>query len=236
MLTNRQATILCAAVREYIRTGIPVGSETLLERGRLPWSSATIRSEFSRLEAEDFVQHPHRSAGRVPTRLGYRYYVDRVAARAPSPVAVAALRRFGPVVEENEEVLLARRLAHMLARLSGTVAVVALPETPVHEAGLSNLFRMREFAESETVHDIERVLGAMEEHAIALLAHMAEGQPTVYINGENPVAHAERVSMVVTAPRLPTGSPLLAALIGPLRMPYTKNLRIIHAVHALQPQ
>ena len=234
MLTDRQSTLLCTAVREYIRTGIPVGSEALLERVRLPWSSATVRAEFAQLEDEGFLEHPHRSSGRVPTRVGYRYYVDHAGARAPSPAAVAALRRFAPVVDPSQEAALARELAQLLARLSGALAVVALSETLVHAAGLSNLFRMRESSESEIIHDVERVMDAMEEQADALVIRLAGGQPTVFINGENPVARAERVSMVVTAPRLPTGLPLLAALIGPLRMPYTRNMRILRAVHTLR--
>ncbi|TSC73135.1 MAG: heat-inducible transcriptional repressor [Parcubacteria group bacterium Gr01-1014_38] len=236
MLTDRQSTLLCTAVREYIRTGIPVGSEALLERVRLPWSSATVRAEFAQLEDEGFLEHPHRSSGRVPTRLGYRYYVDHAGARAPSPAAVAALRRFAPAVDPSQEAALARELAQLLARLSGTLAVVAiLPEAVVREpAGLANLFRMRELTDGETAHDLERVLQAFEEHSETLMAHVADGQPTVFIDGENPVARAEHVSMLVTAPMLPTGLQLLAALIGPLRMPYTRNMRILRAVHTLR--
>lgn len=234
MLTNRQVSILCTAVREYIRTGVPIGSEALLARTRLPWSAATVRAEFSELEDEGFLEHPHRSAGRVPTRRGYRYYVDRATERTPSPTAVAALRRFGPIVEEHREARFARELAQLLARLSGTLAVVAISEHGVHEAGLPNLFRMREVTDEGTVTDIERVLHAMEDDIAELLDHMTEGQPTVFINGENPLAPAERVSIVATAPTLPTGSFLFAALIGPLRMSYPRNLRLLQAVHTLQ--
>lgn len=234
MLTDRQTSILCTTVREYIRTGIPVGSESLRERARLPWSPATVRAEFSDLEDEGFLEHPHRSAGRVPTRQGYRYYVDHTEAHAPSQAAVAALRRFGPVVEEQREVAFARELAHLLARLSGTLAVVALAEHAVHEAGLPNLFRMREVTDHAMASDIERVLYAMEDDMEALLTHMTEGRPTVFINGENPVARSQYVSIVATAPTLPTGSFLFAALIGPLRMSYPRNLRLLQAVHTLQ--
>ncbi|MDP3685385.1 MAG: hypothetical protein Q8R32_00970 [bacterium] len=234
MPTDRQATILCTTVREYIRTGIPVGSETLLVRARLPWSPATVRAEFSELEEEGFLQHPHQSAGRVPTRRGYRYYVDHTTAHAPSHAAVAVLRRFGPAMEENREAAFTRELAYLLARLSGMLAVVALSEHAVHEAGLPNLFRMREIADHEMASDIERVLHAMEDDIAVLLNHMAEGQPTVFINGENPLARVERVSIVATAPTLPTGSLLFVALIGPLRMSYPRHLQLLRAVHSLQ--
>lgn len=234
MLTDRQSVILCSTVQEHIRRGTPVGSELLLERRRLPWSSATVRAEFASLEHQGFLVHPHRSSGRIPTRLGYRYYVDHAVEAEPFPAAMAALRRVEPVVEEQREAVLVRELAHIIAELSGTLAVVAMPKVFVHEAGLSNLFRMPEFAESETADDIERVLDGVEEHGETLLARLTNGEPAVFINGENPVAPAERVSVVVTAPTLPNGAPLLAVLIGPLRMSYAKHMSILRAVHALQ--
>ena len=234
MLTDRQVNILCTAVREYIRTGVPIGSEVLLTRARLPWSAATVRAEFSELEDEGFLEHPHRSAGRVPTRRGYRYYVDRATERTPFPAALAALRRFDRPIEERREAHFAHELAQLLARLSGTLAVVATVEHGVHEAGLPNLFRMREVTDEETVTDIERVLHVMEDDLAELLNHMVEGKPTVFINGENPLAPAEHVSIVATAPTLPTGSFLFAALVGPLRMSYPRNLRLLEAVHTLR--
>ena len=72
----RKIEVLRAVVEEYVRTGEPVGSETVAERSDLGVSSATIRNELSALEELGFLSHPHTSAGRIPTDAGYRTYVD----------------------------------------------------------------------------------------------------------------------------------------------------------------
>jgi len=73
---DRKAVVLRVLVEEYVRTGEPVGSETIAERTALGVSSATIRNEMAALEELGYLSHPHTSAGRIPTDLGYRYYVD----------------------------------------------------------------------------------------------------------------------------------------------------------------
>src|SRR5881628_3996956 len=80
-LTDRKADILRALVRHYIRTGEPVGSEALAAASGLRVSSATIRNELASLEELGYLTQPHTSAGRAPTDLDYRYYVDVLPAR-----------------------------------------------------------------------------------------------------------------------------------------------------------
>jgi heat-inducible transcriptional repressor len=77
-LSERQEEILARVVEEYVATGVPVGSKTLVERTRMAVSSSTIRNELAVLEEQGLLTHPHTSAGRVPTGLGYRFFVDRV--------------------------------------------------------------------------------------------------------------------------------------------------------------
>src|SRR5215204_1053566 len=77
-LTPRQEAILVRVVEEYFETGEPVGSKTVVERTGLEVSSSTVRNELSQLEEFGFLSHPHTSAGRVPTDLGYRFFVDRL--------------------------------------------------------------------------------------------------------------------------------------------------------------
>ena len=85
-LTERQRTILRGVVEEYVATGVPVGSRTLVERTGLRVSPSTVRSELAELEAHGLLTHPHTSAGRVPTERGYRYYADRLLERLePQP-------------------------------------------------------------------------------------------------------------------------------------------------------
>ncbi|HUE85357.1 MAG TPA: heat-inducible transcriptional repressor HrcA [Vicinamibacterales bacterium] len=75
-LSDRTRRILAALIREYIETGEPVASAAVTRRAGLPVSSATVRTVLAQLEEMGFVAQPHTSAGRVPTDLGYRFYVD----------------------------------------------------------------------------------------------------------------------------------------------------------------
>ena len=75
-LKNREKQILQLVISEYIRTGKPVGSKFICESYDLGCSAATIRNELAVLEEEEYLTHPHTSAGRIPTNAGYRYYID----------------------------------------------------------------------------------------------------------------------------------------------------------------
>ena len=79
-LSARQRHILRGVVEEYVATGQPVGSRTLVERAQLGVSPSTVRSELSELESRGLLTHPHTSAGRVPTEGGYRCYADGLLA------------------------------------------------------------------------------------------------------------------------------------------------------------
>ena len=75
-LTPRKKQVLRSVVDLYIRTAEPVGSKAITELPDMKYSSATIRNEMSELEEMGYLEKPHTSAGRVPSELGYRFYVD----------------------------------------------------------------------------------------------------------------------------------------------------------------
>ncbi|MEP6808003.1 MAG: heat-inducible transcriptional repressor HrcA [Chloroflexota bacterium] len=75
-LTERQRIVLRAVVEDYVLNATPVGSKALVDRYALLVSSATVRSAMAELEALGLLSHPHTSAGRVPSDLGYRIYVE----------------------------------------------------------------------------------------------------------------------------------------------------------------
>ncbi len=75
-LSERKKLILKAIVEAHIQGGEPVGSKYLTESKQLTCSSATIRNEMAELESMGFLEQPHTSAGRVPSKQGYRFYVD----------------------------------------------------------------------------------------------------------------------------------------------------------------
>ncbi|MBR3934033.1 MAG: heat-inducible transcription repressor HrcA [Clostridia bacterium] len=77
-LSDRKKKILQAIIDDYIVTAEPVGSSHILKSHNLGISSATVRNEMASLEESGYLEKPHTSAGRVPSYLGYRVYVDEL--------------------------------------------------------------------------------------------------------------------------------------------------------------
>lgn len=75
-LSDRKKLILKAIIEAHIELGEPVGSKYLMQNKGINYSSATIRNEMAELEAMGYLEQPHTSAGRIPSELGYRFYVD----------------------------------------------------------------------------------------------------------------------------------------------------------------
>jgi heat-inducible transcriptional repressor len=84
MLSERQDTILSLVVEHYLETGRPVGSKAIVESSGLECGASTVRAELAALEAGGYLSHPHTSAGRVPTDLGYRRYVEALVPTLPA--------------------------------------------------------------------------------------------------------------------------------------------------------
>jgi heat-inducible transcriptional repressor len=115
-------------VERHISSGQPVGSKHIAGQGGLDWASSTIRNELHRLEDMGYLNHPHTSAGRVPTEVGYRYYVDQLLPRGPLPAPGADLRRtLGTDLARVEVDQTLRRLADTISEVTDLLGVVTGP-------------------------------------------------------------------------------------------------------------
>jgi heat-inducible transcriptional repressor len=127
-LDDRKAAILKAIVEQYVENAQPVGSQAVTQTADLRVSAATIRNDMGVLEREGYITQPHTSAGRVPTDLGYRYYVDHLA--GPSALAASERRRiaefFTSATRVMDELLL--QTSQLLARVSAHAAVIVGPQ------------------------------------------------------------------------------------------------------------
>ena len=124
LLSDRQRGILGHVVEEYVATGQPVGSRTLVDRSALGVSPSTVRSELAELERLGLLTHPHTSAGRVPTEAGYRLYVDELLSR-PEARADAFALGLPSARAEVEEALQAT--TEMLSQVTRLLALVSAP-------------------------------------------------------------------------------------------------------------
>ena len=127
-LSERKKQILRAIVDGYIRTAEPVGSSYVLQNNDLGISSATIRNEMAYLEETGYLDKPHTSAGRVPSSMGYRFYVDELMQKYQFTVNE---------IDRMEDALSKRysELSNIIKDISNTVSYLtnytALVSTPI---------------------------------------------------------------------------------------------------------
>lgn len=126
-LSPREREILRRVVQRFIETAAPVGSKALADEGDLALSSASIRSAMSGLEAQGYLDHPHTSAGRVPTARGYRAYVDELMDVTGLTPGEARLLREGVERRLGDLDALARETSRLLGRLTRLLGVVLSP-------------------------------------------------------------------------------------------------------------
>ncbi|HEY0022589.1 MAG TPA: heat-inducible transcriptional repressor HrcA [Longimicrobium sp.] len=138
-LSEREHQILEAVIRTYVETAEPTGSRTVARRFKLGISPATVRNTMSDLEEKGYLYHPHTSAGRVPTDMAYRLYVDSLMdRRALSEAERTSLRHelaAGGDVAAVERLL--RRAAQVLGLLTQELGIAVAPR--LDEAVLERL-------------------------------------------------------------------------------------------------
>ena len=107
-LDSRKQKILKAIIEEYTRTGEPVGSKRISALLDIVASPATIRNDMAILFEMGLLEQPHTSAGRVPSHMGYRYYIDHLMQPSPiSPNEIAAMQAMFNVWDPDPDKLLA---------------------------------------------------------------------------------------------------------------------------------
>ncbi len=131
-LSERQAQLLLRVVAGHVETGQPVASKRIADAEDVPWGPSTVRVELARLEELGLLQHPHTSAGRVPTDGGYRWYADHLmeaglpAVRGPG-IELDVMRR-----EVDDAV---RATSEQLSQITNLLAIVTAPpiaSTTIH--------------------------------------------------------------------------------------------------------
>ena len=127
-LTDRETAVLAAVIDAFVRTASPAGSRRIGKDYDLGVSPATIRNTMADLEAKGFLTHPHTSAGRMPTDLAYRYYVDALMRRSDpnaSDRRKIELELVGPQVAAVED--LVARTARVLSLITGELGLAVGP-------------------------------------------------------------------------------------------------------------
>jgi heat-inducible transcriptional repressor len=214
---ERRMEILRAIVEDYVATHEPVGSKVLAARHGLSISPATIRNEMAALEDEGLIIQPHTSAGRIPTDLGYRVFVDRLSTVKPlSAPEKRAIDKFLEGAVDLDDVV--ARTVRLLAQVTHQVAIVQYPSlkrSSVRHIEVISLMptRLMLILIADT--------GRVEQRILDLATEMSEGTLSELRNKLNAQAQGKKLAS------LPT---LLEAFEGNFAQPAQVNVRNVISV------
>ena len=230
-MSSRRLEILRAIVDEYVATQEPVGSKSIADHHGLGISPATIRNEMAVLEDEGLITQPHTSAGRIPTDLGYRVFVDKLATvKQLSTAERRAIETFLQGSNDLEELL--KRSAKLLADITKQVAVVTYPiigegREKMAISGTANLARSGE----DLGFTLSPILEALEEQVV-LLRLLNEVHPTVHvrIGSEQTETNLQTTSLVTVGYGGDSAQLGAVGVLGPTRMDYAGSMAAVDAV------
>ncbi len=157
-LTDRQIKLLKAIIEEYIETAEPVGSETLDKKFTLGVSPATIRNEMVRLTKNGFLKQPHTSAGRVPTSMALKFYIQNLMQQKEMSVSdeVQMKEKVWDYRQRMDRLL--REATRALADKTHTLALATTEDQDIYYAGASNLLDIEEFYDMIATKNLLAVL------------------------------------------------------------------------------
>jgi heat-inducible transcriptional repressor len=147
-LTEREEVILAAVIDHYVKAAEPVGSRIISQRYDLGLSPATIRNTMQDLEQRGLLRQPHTSAGRVPTDLGYRYYVDKLL--RPEPLSRGESAKIKKEVTHDPAAIneILAQTSKVLARLTNQLGVTV---SPAFEKGVLSHIDLAQVAENRVL-------------------------------------------------------------------------------------
>jgi heat-inducible transcriptional repressor len=226
-ITPRQKEILCQIIEEYAETAAPVGSVTMAKLFGV--SSATVRAEMAKLELLGLIAQPHTSAGRVPTDMGYRFYVNNLEVGKNAEKTEdnslernmhALIRR---VSSQSQADAAIRGAVDMLVEMTGNLGLATIGGQ-VYLSGISKLFKQPEFTNVDRIQAVAKLLDNLEPW----LREAAPGEAlNIFIGHENPIGKNSEVSLIISKFQSPFSDRSYIGVLGPTRQNYSKVMSLV---------
>jgi len=227
-MDSRREAILEAIVREYIETGIPVGSLLVAKKYSFPFSPATIRAEMSELERFGYLTHPHTSSGRIPTEKGYRYFVNMIEQEEKllrREELVARKRMDSAEISPEKQLESASRVLSEITRNMGFAGT----KDEIHSYGLGNLFSYPDMIEPTKLLKTAELI----DNLMYLIRELPTNFETkILIGSDIPIGKSAGCSLVISEFDSIWGSGYIG-VIGPIRMSYKKSLSAVKEVKSI---
>lgn len=226
-LSARQTQILKALIDEYIETAVPVGSENLDKKYNLGVSPATIRNEMVALTKAGYLRQPHTSSGRIPSPVAMKFYIDQLMEEKQMSLAdeVKAKDEIRDSKDDLDKLL--DEATHALAQRTRSLALTAIDDGRVWQAGYANIFTNPEFSDMGVCSGLFTFLEEAQRIHELLFERVNLTDPFDVLFGEelswpelNPVG-------IVTAHFNAKGKSGVLGVVGPIRSSYSTVVPII---------
>ena len=230
-MTPRQKKILSAIISEFTNNAEAVGSLAVSQKYNLGVSPATIRNEMADLVDQGYIKMSHSSSGRIPTSLGFRFYIDEIMDEEDLS--------YMEELEMNKRIFQARFAKERLVKQSVDVAAevtrclaVALLNDVLFYAGVSDLIRYHEF---QNIEELQNLLGVLENYQImSNVFSRARGDSDrsvkILIGEETGVNTMDQCGVVFKDFKVHSDEKGVFAIIGPARMNYRKIVPVVNFV------
>ncbi len=224
MITERQNKILNCLIKEYVKTAEPVSSDLLAGKYDFGIRPSTIRLELKNLITEGYLEQPHTSAGRIPTDKAYRLFVNQLLEENWEERE----KEIGKIIEKGvNEFEIASLLTKHLAEASSVFSALHfLSKELCWQAGWEEITKEPEFTNQTFLSEFMSFLEELDKNIkkLELVSPI-----NVFIGKEIPSPKAKNLSLVCSKCKLNNNRALII-LIGPKRMDYYKNIKLMDSL------
>jgi heat-inducible transcriptional repressor len=216
---TRRRAILAATINRFIKDAFAVSSEDIAREFDL--SSATIRNVFADLEESGYLTHPYTSGGRIPTKKGYRYYVDFLISQMEllDEEKAQILNEYRKEIKRLEDALdRTSEIISLVTHYAGIVSVIEWNDKLFYK-GISQILNHPEFQDFTKIRILFKLIEERRQ-LLSIINRDFQDRVKVYIGEELDCPEMQGCSLVVSSYRIKDKLSGRVAVLGPMRMEY----------------
>jgi len=223
--SQRKKKVMDIILKMHIDTAEPVGSKYV--SNILGISSATVRNVMAEIEEEGYIEQPHTSAGRIPTELAYRMYVntlllerEKIAGeiRVLEDELFSKYRKYSDIIE---------RISYAVSKLTGYTSFGIYPKDHMYMDGACHMLEQPEFENVNTVRKILKALDEREKLLETMNSYLDSGVLKINIGHENRIDGFETCTIITSSYKVNKKVVGGVGIIGPIRMNYRHVVPVV---------
>ncbi|MBL7071682.1 MAG: hypothetical protein ISS26_05895 [Candidatus Omnitrophica bacterium] len=227
VLKNRQKEVLKLIIVSHINSATPIGSAFISEM--LELSSATIRNAMGELEEMGYLGKPHTSAGRIPTSIGYRYYVNNLLELDSIPAKQKRYierESYSETIDSIEAIL--ERVSHILSILTRYTGIACTSSLKFYIEGASNMIDMPEFSTPRRIRTLLKLFDEKAELVRLFNEDLNTDGVKIHIGNEDSSDILNDLSFITANYRVQDDKKGSLGVLGPMRMNYSTLIPLVN--------